>query len=524
MKKYLLLLIAVMLVNISRAADGDIIEYEGLKYNVISEADHTVEVASRNSGSGNLIIPSYILNNDTRYTVTSIGYKAFQFEYRITSVNIPKTVTMIDDYAFSFCSGLNEFIVEEGNEYFCADDGALYNYDKSQLIICPCARTDYKFPDSVTSVRSYAFYGCQYLTSITIPETITTIDDLVFCECYALTEFVVEEGNKNFCSEDGVLFNYDKTQLIQCPQTKTEYVVPDSVTSINNGAFANCRGLSSITIPNSVINIGASAFVNCHELHSITLPDSVVTIGIYAFANCNLRSITIPNSVTTIEAYTFFSTHSLQSIIIPASVTSIGECAFFDSFVLKIIDLNPNPQSLGRDVFHNFGLEVYVPQGTLSAYKEATGWSKFSNIHEMGSLDVTLNTSILELSIGKSAELTESITKDDDITVKKSEWTSSNPAVATVENGLVSAITQGSAVITYTVFDNYGVAHTVSCNVTVTDQNVYVNEILDETSVDVYTLQGIRILRNAAASDISTLPSGLYIVNRNNTVKKIVVK
>ena len=93
----------------------------------------------------------------------------------------------------------------------------------------------------------------------------------------------------------GVLKNYTKEKGV------TEVVIPDSVTSIGDWAFENCRSLTSVTIPNSVTSIGYGAFKNCTGLTSITIPDSITSIGERAFENCrHLTSITIPDSVTSI--------------------------------------------------------------------------------------------------------------------------------------------------------------------------------------------------------------------------------
>lgn len=109
----------------------------------------------------------------------------------------------------------------------------------------------------------------------------------------------------------------------------TSVTIPDSVTAIHDGAFANCFQLTNISIPNSVTSIGLSAFEHCTSLKSITLPSSLRNISMFLFHNCSqLTTIQIPDSVLSIQDYAFGNCISLETIHIPVSVTSIGVYAF----------------------------------------------------------------------------------------------------------------------------------------------------------------------------------------------------
>ena len=109
----------------------------------------------------------------------------------------------------------------------------------------------------------------------------------------------------------------------------TSVTIPDSVTAIHDGAFANCSQLTNISIPNSVTSIGLSAFEHCTSLKSITLPSSLRNISMFLFHNCSqLTTIQIPDSVPSIQDYAFGNCTSLETIHIPVSVTSIGVYAF----------------------------------------------------------------------------------------------------------------------------------------------------------------------------------------------------
>ena len=231
-------------------------------------------------------------------SVTSIGRWAFGYCESLTSVTIPDSVTSIGSCAFYDCTGLTSITI----------------------------------PDSVTSIGNGAFYNCTGLTSVTIPDSVTSIGDEAFNNCTRLTSITVKEGNPKYSSDEyGVLFNKDKTLLIQYPigNKRTSYTIPDSVTSIGDWAFAQCTGLTSVTIGNSVTSIGEAAFWLCTSLTSVTIGNSVTSIGSSAFSMCvSLTSVTIPDSVTSIGNGAFYFCTSLTRVTIPDSVTSIGDNAF----------------------------------------------------------------------------------------------------------------------------------------------------------------------------------------------------
>ena len=178
-----------------------------------------------------------------------------------------------------------------------------------QLAFCECSSlTSVIIPNSVTSIGDDAFSWCNSLTSITIPDSVTTIGSYVFTYCEALNAINVNANNQNYCSENGVLFNKNKTKLIQYPSGKTDatYEIPNGVTNIGDDAFYYCISLTKITISNSVQSVGNNAFSECISLAKITIPNSVTNIGSGVFSGCKeLTSITIPNSVTSIKMNAF---------------------------------------------------------------------------------------------------------------------------------------------------------------------------------------------------------------------------
>ena len=274
--------------------------------------------------------------------VTSIGEAAFLYCRNLTSITIPGSVTSIGENAFLGCSKLTSINVNAKNNNYSSDDGVLLNKDKTKVIYCPEGKSGaYAVPNSVTSIESCAFSscgnlssvtlpegvtsiggsafsGCSSLVSITIPESVTSIGKNVFNGCSNLTSINANAKNNNYSSDDGVLFNKDKTTLIKYPSEKSgaTYTIPSSVTVIENYAFNDCRNLTSVSIPEGVTSIGESAFHGCRNLTNITIPEGITNIKQETFQYCSkLTSITIPESVASIGKDAFFYCKSLTSII-----------------------------------------------------------------------------------------------------------------------------------------------------------------------------------------------------------------
>ena len=131
-------------------------------------------------------------------------------------------------------------------------------------------------------------------------------------------------------------------------------------------------------------SIGNSAFSSCYSLTSINIPDGVTSIGNYVFQNCySLTSINIPDGVTSIGDYAFYHCESLTSVNIPDGVTSIGNSAFRFCYFLNEVHLqSTTPPTLSNaNAFSNTpsDMVIYVPQGTLEAYQQATNWTTYAN-------------------------------------------------------------------------------------------------------------------------------------------------
>lgn len=324
-----------------------------LSYTILDENAKTCMVNSNNNTnetniSGKVEIPETVIYDNTEYSVTSIGNRAFYGCSGLSEVTIPTSVTSIGGDAFFNCIGLTSMTI----------------------------------PNSVTSIGKNAFQNCSGLTSLTISSSLTSINDCTFSGCSGLTSVSIP----------GSVTSIEWAAFSDCINL-AEVTIPNSVSSIGQIAFRDCTSLTSVTIPTSVTSIGESAFTRS-GLTSVTIPGSVTSMGRYAFSACvSLTSVNIQNS--TVSDYAFYECLNLGTVILGENVTSIGEGAFalasedeMTSKINKIISVSATPPTLASTAFNNSvksKATVYAPSSSLESYRKADGWREFENY-----ADVTL--------------------------------------------------------------------------------------------------------------------------------------
>jgi hypothetical protein len=228
--------------------------------------------------------------------------------------------------------------------------------------------TSVVFPSTLVSIGNYAFAECTGLTSVgIIPVGVASIGEAPFSSCTGLTSINVDASNLAFISQDGVLYNKDKTVLIQFPAGKTGvFAIPSSVTTIGREAFRFSTHITSITIPDSVTTIGYRGFSRMYALPSVSIPASVTSIGTYGFfGGTSNTGITVhPDNPSFISVdgvlYNKGITELIQypcgkagELVIPATVTSIGIAAFELSAKITKITFTGNIETIATAAFES---------------------------------------------------------------------------------------------------------------------------------------------------------------------------
>ncbi|HUM83962.1 MAG TPA: leucine-rich repeat domain-containing protein, partial [Lachnospiraceae bacterium] len=332
-------------------------------------------------------IPSMI----NGHKVVCIGGSSFAGRPNLVSVKIPDSVSSIEEDAFFNCSKLMSVNI----------------------------------PDSVTSIGNGAFDSCTSLISIFLPDSVSNLGKFVFSNCSRLGSIDVSESNPDYSSINGILFTKNSGILKICPAGLDvgNYSIPESVNTIEDYAFIQCKKLTAINIPATVKKVGIDAFNGCSGLTTVAIPDSLTAVSNGMFDGCTgLTSVTLPDSITSITARAFCDCSSLASITIPASVSFIGGRAFDGCSSLISIDIPEQVTAIGfgafegctnlshvtipnsvtvieNDVFHNCSnlKDITIPVSVTAIRRFAfEGCASLTDIYFSGSKENWNNISIEE--------------------------------------------------------------------------------------------------------------------------------
>ena len=382
-------------------------------FSYVTNAGSITIIGYRGSG-GTVLIPPTI----SGLPVTAIAASAFSSVSSLVGVTIPDSVTNLGNFAFSGCSALVDVTVSAGVTVIgigtfenCASlsvvtlRGAVTSIQDDALASCP-ALFSFAIPATVTNLGTYSFFG-DGLTAVTIPASVTSIGTAAFMYCNQLPAIQVDPANPAYASVAGVLFNKNKTTLIEYPDGNlaASYVISNGVTSISDSAFEYCK-LSSVTIASSVASIGNYAFESCMSLTGLIIPNGVTTIGNDAFAQCNgLTSINLPASVINLGQVPFANCNNMTSITVAAgnpAFSSVGgvlynkggtmlvefPCGLTGSFTVPA-----GVQDIGGQAFEQCQLSRVVIPGSVTNIE----LDAFFNCLNLGS--VTLNQGLTAIGV-----------------------------------------------------------------------------------------------------------------------------
>ena len=405
---------------------------DGIYYNITDATNKKVEVTYRGNSysdysdeyTGNVVIPESVTYNGTTYSVTSIDSYAFSGCTGLTSITISNSVTSIGERAFEGCTWLKSVTIPnsvtsigynafyactrltsvEFNAEYCTTMGGGGNYP----VFKGCsALSTITIGENVQRIPSYAFSGCTKIESVVIHNSVTSIGDYAFYDCYGLTS--VE--------------------------------IPNSVTSIGDHTFYNCTGLTSIEIPNSVTSIGNNAFNKCSNIDEVHISDiaawcSISFVNTYSnpirngtklFLNGKEpNELIIPNNVSRISDYAFYNCENLYSVTIGSSVTEIGVSSL-PSGIKKVIFLGNTPPRTSADKIYKPANAKMIYVSNADSYGYGIEYGRLSSMFEVGGVKyVPLSTKECEVIDSRYNSSAANVSVDSVVTYKNRMMTVKN--------------------------------------------------------------------------------------------------
>ena len=499
-KKFIFLLFCI--VNGVSVCIADSFWLGDLEFEVLSEEDKTCSVVFSTHWPNNVVIPSEVQYNDNSYKVIAIGQSAFRSRTGLVSVELPDGITQIGYGAFYGCTGL----------------------------------VSVNFPDALTQIDDFAFFGCISLPSVKFPGALTQIGNNAFYRCTSLTS--------------------------------VEF--PDTLTVIGAGAFFYCEGLVSLDLPDTLTQIGSNAFESCTGLTSVKFPNALTQIGNSPFDRCNsLTTVIYDTSTPSTYSSNFFGKLTAEvTLYVPEDclekvkgLTPWNEFKNFQALPSRSIskeelsiwsgetsDLNvsvsPEEMPFGKVSvdWKSSDLSIATVEGdgfnvTVNAIKEGEAiidciltwenvWKQTLQcnvtVKETKLIEsLSIEPTVFEAEEGETFQITATVLPEE-ATDKTLEWSSSDESVATVdETGLVSVLKDGDCVITVRTTD--GSDLTANCYLSATTG---INGISSEATdtVDVYTLDGMKIKTECKRNELVNIPAGVYLLRNGNKVEKLIIR
>lgn len=426
MKKQLLLLVLMML---PLMASAEVVEIDGICYNLISKGNIAEVTGNPNRYSGDVVIPETVTYNDVNYNVTAIKEKAFA-NCALNSISIPNSITKI--YPEAFSNGSVTSVKIKDLAAWC--NISIESYFKtnpltiaSHLFVNDVEIHDLVIPDGVKTIGNWQFYQFSGLTSVKIPSSVTSVGRECFALCSSLKTVEIGDnasqeaatvlGQRAFYHSDNIDSIFLGNNVAELGKEAFGYikgvrnvVIPNSVKTMGTHVFCSCENLESVQLSENLKRIEWASFGSCYSLKSIVIPDGVEYLGESAFGYCtSLTEVKLPSNLKKIDWCVFENCTSLTSIEIPDLTHTIYIRAFDGCSKLKTLTLGKRVQTIQNGAFANCPLledvycrantpptcndsfydsyieyiKLHVPAESVDAYKAADPWKNFKSIEAL---------------------------------------------------------------------------------------------------------------------------------------------
>ena len=328
MKKIVLLVLVQLLSIYVRAYDFC---EDGIYYNILSTSEMTIEVTYKDnvllgSYSGSITIPEIVHHNNESYTVTSIGYSAFRFCNKMTSINIPTTITQIKQDAFS-SSGINNIII----------------------------------PSSVVSIGSDSFDGC-----------------------YSLTQLTIEDSNETL--ELGVGGNPDHYEFASCPLSEV-YIGRNIAYSSYNSPFFRISSIEKVLFGSGITTLNSALFLGCDNIKDIRIPQNITSIETRVFSGCSSLKVVefedgdIPLSFISSTSYPQFDGCSIDSVYLGRNISGEARWVFLRAFVSSVM-VGEYVDAIPFSLFNGRGVQyVYLSKNIQSVQAYSFAYNSIKDVY-----------------------------------------------------------------------------------------------------------------------------------------------
>ena len=367
-----------------------------------------------------------------REGLTHIGEQAFTYSPSIQSIHLPVSLQTLGKQALAPCAGMETVTVAAESPYFASVDGVLYSKDMTRLVAYPTNKQqeEYTVPQTVTRIEISACQSAKF-TKITLPQNLALIDDYAFAGC-------------GFA----------------------EITLPDSLTHIGSYAFERCKNITHLRLPPNVNQLGEAAFYDCASLQTIDLPPALTALPEDLFAHCAaLQQLAHPANLTEMGAGMLNGCASLREVVLPKGIPEIPPSLFWGCRDLTVYA--ENVTTLGEHAFHGCNNLTLIVSDRLTnimggAFYWADGIIKgdtgsfvhryIQQLHMYGDYHMNFEPRVgiafdqknFSLSRGQSGSPAFTVSDE----TAPITWESADPAVATVENGVVTALSRGRVRIT----------------------------------------------------------------------------